>query len=120
MDAKITNALMVMITTPHILEYLQANDPTALRQAKEALHIYSPVEEDEEQRLGTIVKDELGLFIEDYEFGLAMSLPQGITFPVGEKVKYSIPNPTPGVFVEEFHNKVSHVESIVMVQWGIS
>ena len=78
--------------------------------------------EENEQRLGTIKEDDMGLFIEDSEYGLAMGLPQGITFPVGEKVTYNIPNPTPGVFVEDYHNKVSRVRSITFItsQWGIS
>ena len=120
MDTKITDALMVMVTTPHILEYLQANDPMALKQAKEALNMPStPVTE---QRLGTIAADEMGIFIEDCEYGLAMSLPQGVTFSVGEKVMYTIPNPTPGIFVEDYHDKVSQVEPLVIItsRWGIS
>ena len=33
----VQDALMVMVLTPHILAYLQAHDPMALKQAKEAL-----------------------------------------------------------------------------------
>lgn len=75
-----------------------------------------------EQRLGTIAADEMGIFIEDCEYGIAMSLPKGVMFSVGEKVLYTIPNPIPGIFVEDFHDKVSQVEPLVIItsRWGIS
>ena len=40
MDEKmkgLQDALLVMVLTPHILAYLEAHDPMALKQAKEAL-----------------------------------------------------------------------------------
>jgi hypothetical protein len=33
----VRDALLVMVLTPHILAYLKAHDPMALKQAKEAL-----------------------------------------------------------------------------------
>jgi hypothetical protein len=38
---KTTDALLVLIKTPHIKTYLQQNDPKALEQAEEALKDYN-------------------------------------------------------------------------------
>lgn len=36
-DKKVLNALKVMVLTPHIRQYLRANDPKALEQAEQAI-----------------------------------------------------------------------------------
>ena len=71
--------------------------------------------EGEENRLGTIDEYNGKLYIEDQDYGLAMSLPAGVIFPIGTVVLYTIPNPTPGVFVEDYHDQVSHVEEVTVV-----
>jgi hypothetical protein len=38
---RMTDALNVMVHTPHIREYLKANDPKALEQAEKALDAWS-------------------------------------------------------------------------------
>lgn len=51
-----------------------------------------------------------GFYIEESECGVCFALPERFKFEVGTRVRFTTPNPTPGAFIEDFHDQVIHVE----------
>ena len=67
-----------------------------------------------ETLFGTIQNDEQGAYIEELERGICFSLPSTVHLPTNTPVTFVIPNPTPGVFQEDYHDQVMAVKVMLV------